>query len=176
MNSADSISRLTQHFGKLSAERVAAVRRTMEGIGYRLVNYIQTQKLQGQVLHKRGGKRSSNLSGHIGQRTTLIGEQYVITRVGVFGGVPYARIHEYGGTIDIPAVSGKLMVFQSNELVGQSLYDAPASRGGMVFTRKHKAYTVIMPERSYLRSSLAENRDDIVQRLARAAGKGESTT
>lgn len=127
----------------------------MEAIGYRLVSYIQTEKLSGQVLNRRSGL----LSRSITQQTLQIGEDQINTKVGVFGGVPYARIHEMGGKIDIPEVTGKLMVFNPGD--------------GLVFTRHHKAFTVTMPERSYLRSSLRDLHDEIIERMNRAVGTGE---
>lgn len=166
---ADQVSRIQMRFKDVSMERLELLRREMDRIGWMLVGYVQTEKLQGQVLHKRGGKRSSNLSSHITQRTFQISDQ-IKTTLGVFSGVPYARIHELGGVINVPAVTGKLMVFQSNELVGQDLFDAPKSGGGMIFTRRHRAFTVNMPERSYLRSSLRDKQQEIIARMADAIG------
>jgi hypothetical protein len=90
-----------------------------------------------------------------------IGDDQINTKVGVFGGVPYARIHEMGGTIEIPEVSGKLMVFNTSD--------------GLVFTRHHKAFTVTMPERSYLRSALRDKHEEIIERMNKAVMPDEAT-
>lgn len=154
-NVLDQFRRVEQRFRDLVPARVESLRRAMEGIGYRLVGYIQTQKLSGQVLNRKSGL----LSRSITQQTLQIGDDQINTKVGVFGGVPYARIHEMGGVIDIPEVSGKLMVFNSGS--------------ELVFTRHHRAFQVHMPERSYLRSSLRDLHDEIIERMNKAVGTGE---
>lgn len=166
--------RLSLFFANLSEETLVALKDEQTRIGYRLVSFIQTEKLQGQVLHKRGGKGSSNLSSHITSDTTRDGET-ITTRLGVMSGVPYARIHEYGGQINIPEVKGKLMAFDNPEMSTQLLFDAPGHTGGaMIFTRKHKAFTVNMPERSYLRSTLREKHDEIVESMKAVINKETS--
>lgn len=152
----EEFRRVEQKFRELSVQRAEKLRQTMEGIGWRLVAYIQGQKLSGQVLNRKSGLLSRSITQH----TLQIGDQ-IKTRVGVFAGVPYARIHEMGGKIDIPEVTGKLMVFNSGD--------------GLVFTRRHKAFTVTMPERSYLRSSLRDNHDDIIARMNAAVAEGTVT-
>ncbi len=136
----------------------AAVRgqllKTMTSIGFDLTGYIQQTKLQGQVLHHRTG----NLSSHVHPQTNDDGKT-ITTKVGIdSNAVPYAAVHEYGGYIHVPEVSGPLMVFEG--------------QGGTVFTRKHRAFTVNMPERSYMRSSLAERRDDYIRQIDGAVAQG----
>ena len=72
-------------------------------------------------------------------------------------GVPYAAIHEFGGTIQHP---------------GSSKFQSWMGPNGRVSTHFTKAHAIPMPERSYMRSSLADMRDDIVSRLTAAANAG----
>lgn len=155
-NTLDQFRRVEQRFRDISQRSVERLRKGMEGIGYMLVGYIQTEKLSGQVLNRKSGR----LSNSITQQTLQIGDDQINTKVGVFGGVPYARIHELGGSIDVPEVSGKLMVFNSGD--------------GLVFTRHHKAFTVHMPERSYLRSALRDKHEEIIERMNRAVMTDEA--
>lgn len=70
-------------------------------------------------------------------------------------GVPYARIHEYGGQtrphVILPK-NGGVLVFMGRD-------------GKMVFTRKVNHPGSRIKERSYARSTLAEQRPDIVAAL-----------
>jgi hypothetical protein len=59
--------------------------------------------------------------------------------------VPYARIQEYGGRLDIPAIApvqAKALAF--------------AYGGRLVLAINAAAHSVVIPERSYMRSSLDE--------------------
>lgn len=122
---------------------VAAVRTEMYAQTGNLLAYIKDDKLSGQVLNQRSGNLKN--SGFTAQTETA-GE--VTGFVGFGRTVPYAAIHNYGGTIDVPEVSGKLMVFQR--------------QGATVFTMRHRAFTVNMPARNYLESS-AEERAPIIR-------------
>jgi phage gpG-like protein len=128
--------------------------KTMTSIGYDLTGYIQQNKLQGQVLHHRTG----NLSSHVHPEFTNT-ETQITTRVSIdANAVPYARIHEDGGYIKVPEVRGPLMVFESG--------------GNTVFTRRHRAFTVNMPERSYMRSGLRERAPMYLAQIDAACREG----
>ncbi len=132
-----------------------SIEREMNAITIDLQTIVKVDKLSGQVLHRRSG----NLSRSINQNVTREGNKAVTGIVGVGPtATKYGRIHEMGGTIQVPEVVGKLMVFQSG--------------GQTVFTMRHKAFKVNMPERSYLRSTLSENAASIVKRLESATGRG----
>ena len=76
------------------------------------------------------------------------------------GDVKYAGIHEFGGTIDIPEITakGKALAFM---------------RGGQQeFYKKVAAHTITMPERSFMRSSLADMKDQIVREMTEAVREG----
>lgn len=144
-------SQLIARFSRLPQETLNALVPTMDKVGDNLQNYIRSEKLRGQVLKVRTGK----LRNSVTHTPPQVSGNSVSTSVGVFDGLPYARIHEYGGTIDVPAVDNKLMVFSAKD-------------GNTVFTRKHRAFSVNMPERSYLRSSLSDQREAILSQITRA--------
>ena len=66
-------------------------------------------------------------------------------RVWSGGSLSYARIQEYGGRIDILAIVPKT--------AGALAF---AYGGRMVFAKRARAHVAQMPERSYMRTSLAE--------------------
>ena len=112
-----------------------------------LENYVKTQKLSGQVLNVRSGDLRRSINSDVRDAASLI-----VGRVFSAGDVKYARIHEYGGQTRahiIEAVNGKALHF----VVG----------GKDVFVKRINHPGSKMPERSFLRSSLAENRDAIEQ-------------
>ncbi len=119
----------------------------------RLHNHVVTDKLHGQVLHVRTGR----LANSVNWRMWSEGDGDML-KGAVGTGVVYAAIHEYGGQINVPAVEGKLMVF-------------PGPDGKPVFTMRHRAFTVRMPERSFLRSALSDQRSQIMSDLQQALEK-----
>lgn len=115
--------------------------RVIRGIGLDLKGYIQQSKLQGQVLRHRTGW----LSSHVTAKTSDSGET-ITTEVGVdTKAVPYARIHEYGGVTKPHVIVARR---------AQSL--AFVAGGKTVFARKVNHPGSVMPERSYMRSGLAD--------------------
>lgn len=116
---------------------VGAVREQMYRTTLELLGYIKDEKLSGQLLHQRSGNLKNS-----GFTETTEGGGQITGFVGFGRTVPYAAILNYGGSIDIPEVSGKLMVFERG--------------GNTVFTMHHRAFTVQMPARNYLESSLEE--------------------
>lgn len=143
------------HLRRAPAEIRKSLVKTMTAIGFDWQGYVQRSKLSGQVLKQRSGW----LSSHVHAETKDTGET-VTTTVGVdTRAVPYAAIHEYGGAINVPEVQDKLMVFVTKQ-------------GDTVFTRKHRAYTVHMPERSYLRSSLRDKEQQYSDAIRRAVYEG----
>lgn len=147
------------HLQRAPADIAKSLLKTMTAIGFDLQGYVQRNKLSGQALKQRSGW----LSSHVHPETKQDGEA-ITTTVGVdTRAVPYAAIHEYGGTIHIPEVQDKLMVFVSKQ-------------GDTVFTRKHRAFSVHMPERSYLRSSLHENEGKYREAIRREVYEGASPT
>lgn len=124
-----------------------SVRQCFARIALWLQRDIQTNALEGQVLHHRSGK----LIGSIRQWTE-VGDREITTIVQGGGGVaPYGEIHEYGGTFTIPA-------------------HMSVSRIGNPFqVREHSA---TFPERSFMRSRLHEGEPMFLSWIERAVGEG----
>jgi phage gpG-like protein len=116
------------------------LKETMGQVVLFLASYVQSQKLSGQVLHIRTNRLKSSIQG-----TTNDDGQSLEGKVGT--NVIYARIHEYGG--EIKAKNSPLLRFKI----------------GDQWISKKK---VTMPERPYLRPSLQENKEFIVQRFSKS--------
>ena len=101
--------------------------------------------------------KSGALAGSIGV-TIDDASAGVAVRIAASSDVKYAAIHEYGGTIpphQIVPDKARALAF----LVG----------GKQVFAACVQIPAVAMPERSYMRASLAEMADEIREGLAAAA-------
>lgn len=123
-----------------------------------LERHIKTNKLSGQVLHVRSGdlRRSVHAVLPVEQSGTT-----VVGRVAQSGDVKYGAIHEFGGRTRphiIEAKNAKTLSFMFN--------------GRQAFFRKVNHPGSQMPERSYMRSSLADLRQAIINRLRGAVNKG----
>ncbi len=116
-----------------------------------LERYVKESKLSGQVLQHRTGQLQQSIHNQVTQDGSS-----VIGRVFSAGPLPYAAIHEFGGQVpDRTPVNAKALHF----FIG----------GKEVFAKFAKGFT--MPERSYLRSSLSDYRQQIIDGLSRAVGE-----
>ena len=114
--------------------------RALVGDGAARLYALVEAKLSGEVLHARSGALARSIRIETNEDADGIG-----ARVFGDGSVPYARIQEFGGRIAVPeiaAVNAKALAF---------VYG-----GRMQFARHTAAHVVDIPERSYMRSSLAE--------------------
>lgn len=88
-------------------------------------------------------------------------------------GLPYLAIQEYGGTVQTPEitpVNAKVLAFFLDKRLNfSSLFTNEASI--KIFTMKTKAHPTTLPERSYMRSSLARRKASILDSLRDAATK-----
>ncbi len=112
-------------------------------------------KLSGVVLQSRTGLLKDSI-----ESTTEESDTQINSSVFVGGDVPYAAIQEYGGVTKahiIDAVNGKVLAFNMG--------------GKQSFFRSVNHPGSVIPERSYLRSSLEDMQDDIVDRMQEEAGK-----
>ena len=131
---------LAARLESLPAAVQAAVRTKAAELAERLRAHVVDDKLSGQVLRSKTGA----LAASIGADVTIDGDT-IIARVFSSGDVKYARIQEYGGQTaahDIIPNKAKVLAFIAG--------------GETVFARivHHPGSTI--PERSYLRSSLAD--------------------
>ena len=128
---------------KLKNIRMAVSSRVTDAVerGTKAVLERVQEKLSGEVLKARSGRLKNSIV-----ETGLSTNSGVIADfVATDGSVPYARIQEFGGRIDIPEIvprSTKALAFEYG--------------GKLVFAKRAAAHTVTIPDRSYLRSALAE--------------------
>jgi phage gpG-like protein len=124
-------------------------------LAFRLESKIKRDKLSGQVL----GVRSGKLRAGIFSKATQSGDRTEGMAASA-GDVKYAGVHEFGGTINIPEITakGKALAFMQG--------------GKMAFYKKVAAHTITMPERSFMRSSLADMRDQIIREMTEAVQQG----
>lgn len=127
------------------------------GLSFDLLALVK-RKLSGDVLNvgKTGKLRDSIFQQVIDQ-----GTKGITGRVASDGTVKYAAIHEFGGTINIPEIR-PVNVEALHFFMG----------GDEVFAKYARAHTVTMPERSYMRSSLADMREQIKEELTEAVRRG----
>jgi phage gpG-like protein len=110
------------------------------------------QKLSGGVLNMRSGALARSIIATVDESSAD-----VAVRIGSSGDVKYAAIQEFGGTIpphEIVPDKAKALAF----FVG----------GKQVFAARVNLPAVTMPERSYLRASLAEMAGEITDGLSEA--------
>ena len=121
------------------------------GLAIKLQTKIKDEKLSGQVLHVRSGALRQSINYRVsGTGSSITAE--------VFShGVPYAAIHEFGGHTKphkIEAIHAQALHF----LMG----------GKDIFVKSVNHPGSVMPERSYMRSSLQEMLPEIRKTLLRA--------
>lgn len=110
------------------------------------------QKLSGEVLDARSGALARSLIATVAESPAG-----VCVRVATSADVKYAAIHEFGGAIP------------PHEIVPDKARALAFAVGGKeVFAARVNLPTVTMPERSYMRSSLAELADQIREELRAA--------
>lgn len=122
----------------------AALKDTVTAETFELQRTVVEDKLSGQVLHARSG----NLRRSI---TARVEDEPNGTRGIVGTNLVYARIHEFGGVIHVPPMV---------PVRAKALHWIQDGRD--VFAKSTRAHDVTMPERSYLRSALADRRDAIL--------------
>jgi hypothetical protein len=118
-----------------------------------LREYIVSTKLSGQVLKHRTGNLINSIFPSIEQSI----DEYLLTgRVSVSNTAPYGRYHEYGAHIPerVP-IRAKALHWVTN--------------GQDVFAMRARAFD--LPERSFMRSSLREKREEIITALATALNR-----
>jgi len=124
---------------------VQAVLRKMNVFMLELQAKIVGEKLQGQVLQHRTGK----LAGSIRAIPAVVEGEAIVGAVQGGGGPAfYGRVHEFGGTFNIPEYQ--------RQITGGKKQDMLKRVAGTV-----RAHTARFPERSFMRTSLEEMRERI---------------
>lgn len=126
-------------------ERVRArLQYTVNLLAIKLQTHVRADKLMGQVLHRRTGALGRSI-----QQTVTSTATSVTGKVYSSGDVTYGRIHEYGA------------VFQRR-----------VTKAWGRDVKNPRDVTFHYPERSFMRSSLQDMRDEIVQKMKEAVSEG----
>ena len=150
---SEGLDTLDNVFAILPATVQAALRTKAASLAAALTAHVVNDKLSGQVLAVKSGLLRSSISSWI-----EVDGDTIRSRVFVGPGVKYAAIQEYGGRTsahDIVPNKTRALAFVAG--------------GHPVFARivHHPGST--LPERSYLRSSLADMAGEIAAELKAAA-------
>jgi phage gpG-like protein len=116
------------------------------------------QKLSGPVLAAKSGYLRDHLQMDVATNSSGSTGRVLIR------GVVYAAIQEYGGRTkphDIRPKYGKVLAF----MVGGKAPIGKSSSSAMVYAQVVHHPGSVMPERSYMRSSLADNRMELIDRI-----------
>jgi phage gpG-like protein len=112
-------------------------------------------KLSGAVLNTSSGALRDSIAANV-----TADSDSVLASVGSEGDVKYAAIQEYGGKTsahEILPVKGDVLAFVAGD--------------GQRFARRIEHPGSVIPERSYLRSSLEDMKDEILSALAGTAAE-----
>jgi len=149
---------LDDHASAALAALPERIRAALEAKAGRLAAQLQAkirQKLSGGALDMKSGA----LAGSIGV-TTDASDAAISVRIATAADVKYAAIHEFGGTIPPHQI-----------LPDKTRALAFAIGGKQIFAARVNLPAITMPERSYMRSSLAEMADEIRQGTQEAVGE-----
>jgi phage gpG-like protein len=135
---------------------VQAVMRKMDGLMIELQGKIVGEKLQGQVLQHRTGKLAGSIRAipAVQEGSSIVG-----TVEGAGGPAFYGRIHEYGGVVEIPEYQRRI-TGGAKAAINAKLSSRTGTTPGTV-----RAHSANFPERSFMRSSLAEFRQRLFEGL-----------
>jgi phage gpG-like protein len=133
------------------------LRNAVDKLTILLQNYVRNQKLAGQVLKFHTHHLQQSIQREVTDTPTAVtGTVFQNSSL-----APYGAIHEFGGVV--PA----------HEIIAQKAQAlAFIWQGKQVFFKKVFIPDVTMPERSFMRSSLTDNKDRIVQELTAAVKEG----
>ena len=149
-NEREVVARFERLPDRLRARLLA----TMQRLGIQLAGIVESQKLSGHVLRNRTGHLRASI-GAVASET----EAEIATRVGIRGGptIGYGRAHEFG-------FRGDVTVREHLRKLSQAWGRPVEPREITVGTHTRK---VNLPERSYLRSALAEFGGTALQTIRR---------
>lgn len=131
--------KVIEKFEKIPEKVRTSLVSTVLSLALELQKHVQVDKLEGQVLNHITGQLQGSIHGELAENTA----DRIIGRV-YSSNVAYAAIHEYGGSFRTRLGTGR----------------GPPKPGGKAVAQ--------MPERSYLRSSLADFRQRIIDEMSAA--------
>ena len=147
--SLEGQAELTERLGAMPDRLRAALAEKVDALAQNLFAQVVSVNLSGGVLRARSGALRDSIRLQASQQDGLIGADIFSD-----GDVPYAAIQEYGGKTaahEILPDKARVLAF--------------ALDGRRVFARRIQHPGSQIPERSYLRSALEEQGDDIAQDL-----------
>lgn len=137
------------------------VSQSIKELTYELQEYIQANKVSGQVLNVKTGALRSHIYTRIDESSGITtGTVFISTNQ-----VPYAGEHEYGGTIRHPGGTAYLISSAGSRFIPNA--DPLADS-----LPRTSAHDIPMPERSYMRSGLKDFKDRILEALRAAVQRG----
>jgi phage gpG-like protein len=141
---------LIEKWNSLSPKIAAVMQSEMQAQMTRLADWIKENKLSGDPLHRRTGALSRSVQGS----SAITGTTRVTGTIGSKG-VKYARVHELGGTFEIPA----------HERLQTMVFGKPMVPRSVTV----RAHTATYPQRAFLKPSLQvfepQIRDALRQRV-----------
>ena len=142
----------------LPAALCAALAAKAAELSAALADRVRNDKLMSAVLNARSGALRDSILAEVS-----VSDDGVLAAVGSFGDVRYAAIQEYGGR----TAAHEILPSKAHAL-------AFVAGGAQRFARKVEHPGSLIPERSYLRSSLEEMSDEIASSLAGAAAEARA--
>lgn len=151
---------LQAKYRRISGSIVSLLAQVMQSEMTQLADYVRATKLSGDPLHRRTGALSRAVTGQ-----AQVQGSFVVGKIGT-SGIPYAYVHEVGGTFQIPAHTRRVGYGAKEERIrlltkqGKVRAAVKSMSRGMV-----KAHTATYPQRAFLHPSMTENKDKILSAL-----------
>jgi len=149
-------AKLIARLEAMPASVAASLLRKVSMLVLKLQNYIQTNKLSGQVLNRKSGRLMRSIGTKVEQTATA-----VLGIVFQSSDVPYGRIHEYGGKTAAHVIVPKKASVLAFNWKGENVFFKRVNHPGSTF-----------PERSYMRSGLRDMSVEISLGLKTAVVEG----
>lgn len=124
-----------------------------------LEEWVKNQKLAGQVLNKKSGRLVRSIHSKVEATPTAITGMVIQS-----ADVPYGRIHEFGGTTSAHVIIPKKAAVLAWAMAG--------GQGNKRFAKSVQHPGSVMPERSFMRSSLRDKSIEISTGLKQAVVEG----
>jgi phage gpG-like protein len=145
---------LMVHLDEMPSSVQALLKTKIAALAIILQQHVVNDKLHGQILNQRTGA----LAQSIQEEAPIVDETSVFGRVFASSDVKYAAIHEYG--------------FDGEETVKQHVRTMVFGKAVAPFSVGPFARYMNMPERSYMRTALADRSAEIVSELEAAVIEG----
>lgn len=158
------VEAVKERFQSADGKVRSTLSKVIEGLAADLQRHIVTDKLSGQVLHRRTGDLSRSVNYKMTDDLTAV----------VGANTPYAAFHEYGftGTEAVRAHLRRsrlqMVAARYNKLGYETRPSKATARGtGEIMVKAHSR-KVNYPARSYMRTSLEDMRGEIVAKIQAA--------